>query len=41
MPAIFFKSVPFDKALVTLAMESGVDGVVVPVDGGFAAYSGV
>ena len=30
MPAIFFKSVPFDKALVTLAMESGVDGVVVP-----------
>lgn len=30
MPAILFKSVPFRKELVTLALESGVDGVIVP-----------
>ena len=28
MPAIFFKSVPFAKEDVTLALESGVDGVI-------------
>lgn len=30
MRTILFKSVPFDKGLVTLALESGVDGVIVP-----------
>lgn len=30
MPAIFFKSVPYEKNLVTLALESGVDGIIVP-----------
>lgn len=30
MRSILFKSVPFDKGLVTLALESGVDGVIVP-----------
>jgi 3-dehydroquinate synthase II len=30
MRTILFKSVPFDKVLVTLALESGVDGVIVP-----------
>ena len=30
MPTIFFKSVPYDKNLVTLALESGVDGIIVP-----------
>ena len=29
---IYFKSVPFDKNDVTLALESGVDGVIVPAD---------
>lgn len=29
---IYFKSVPFSKADVTLALESGVDGVIVPAD---------
>lgn len=30
MAAIYFRSVPFEKAAVTLALESGVDGVIVP-----------
>ncbi|EGY25772.1 3-dehydroquinate synthase [Desulfovibrio sp. A2] len=30
MRTILFKSVPFDKGLVTLALESGVDGIIVP-----------
>lgn len=30
MAAIFFRAVPFDKSSVTLALESGVDGVIVP-----------
>ncbi len=30
MPRIFFNCVPFDKSAVTLALESGVDGVIVP-----------
>lgn len=30
MAAIYFRSVPFDKHAVTLALESGVDGVIVP-----------
>lgn len=30
MKKILFSAVPFDKNLVTLALESGVDGVVVP-----------
>ncbi len=30
MPAILFKAVPFRKEEVTLALESGVDGVIVP-----------
>lgn len=30
MRTILFKSVPFDKVLVTLALESGVDGIIVP-----------
>ncbi|MBQ5728102.1 MAG: 3-dehydroquinate synthase II family protein, partial [Mailhella sp.] len=29
---IYFKSVPFRKSDVTLALESGVDGVIVPAD---------
>ena len=29
---IYFKSVPFSKNDVTLALESGVDGVIVPAD---------
>ena len=29
---IYFKSVPFRKNDVTLALESGVDGVIVPMD---------
>ena len=29
---IYFKSVPFSKSDVTLALESGVDGVIVPAD---------
>ena len=29
---IYFKSVPFRKADVTLALESGVDGIIVPAD---------
>lgn len=29
MKAIWFKAVPFDKTLVTLALESGVDGLIV------------
>ena len=29
---IYFKSVPFSKEDVTLALESGVDGVIVPAD---------
>lgn len=29
---IYFKSVPFDKNDVTLALESGVDGIIVPAD---------
>ena len=30
MARIYFKCVPFSKELVTLALESGVDGVIVP-----------
>ena len=30
MANIFFRSEPFDKSAVTLALESGVDGVIVP-----------
>lgn len=30
MPRIYFTCVPFDKGDVTLALESGVDGVIVP-----------
>ncbi len=30
MPRIYFRSVPFSKNSVTLALESGVDGVIVP-----------
>ncbi len=36
MPSIWYKSVPFSKEDVTLALESGVDGLIVPkaqVDG--------
>ena len=32
MKAIWFKAVPFDKTLVTLALESGVDGLVVEAE---------
>lgn len=32
MPQIWFASVPFSKEHVTLALESGVDGVIVPAD---------
>ena len=28
MPDIYFKSVPFSKEDVTLALESGVDGII-------------
>lgn len=28
MPKIYFKSVPFSKEAVTLALESGVDGII-------------
>ena len=30
MPHLYFCSVPFEKAQVTLALESGVDGLIVP-----------
>lgn len=30
MSRIYFNCVPFDKGDVTLALESGVDGVIVP-----------
>lgn len=30
MSRIYFRCVPFDKGQVTLALESGVDGVIVP-----------
>ena len=29
---IYFKSVPFRKSDVTLALESGVDGIIAPAD---------
>lgn len=32
MAAIFYRSVPFEKADVTLALEAGVDGLIVPGD---------
>ena len=32
MAQIYFKCVPFSKEQVTLALESGVDGVIVPRD---------
>lgn len=32
MSRIYFRCVPFDKSAVTLALESGVDGVIVPAD---------
>ena len=32
MARIYFKCVPFSKEHVTLALESGVDGVIVPRD---------
>ena len=32
MKKVIFKSVPFDKKLVTLALESGVDAVMVEKD---------
>ena len=32
MALIYFKCVPFSKEEVTLALESGVDGVIVPRD---------
>lgn len=32
MSAIYFRSVPFSKSDVTLALESGVDAVIVPAD---------
>ncbi|MDR2743944.1 MAG: 3-dehydroquinate synthase II family protein [Desulfovibrio sp.] len=32
MPQIYFRSVPYNKAHVTLALESGVDGLIVPKD---------
>lgn len=32
MARVFFHCAPFDKAAVTLALESGVDGVIVPRD---------
>lgn len=30
MALVFFRSVPFDKNAVTLALESGVDGIIIP-----------
>ncbi|MDR3320561.1 MAG: 3-dehydroquinate synthase II family protein [Desulfovibrio sp.] len=30
MPQLYFRSVPYNKAHVTLALESGVDGLIVP-----------
>lgn len=32
MPQIWFKAVPFDKKLVTLALESGVDALIAPAE---------
>ena len=32
MSRIYFRCAPFDKGQVTLALESGVDGVIVPRD---------
>lgn len=32
MPCIYFRCVPFDKGQVTLALESGVDGLIVPAE---------
>lgn len=32
MPRIYFRCVPFDKGQVTLALESGVDGLIVPAE---------
>lgn len=32
MAAIYFRAVPFDKNLVTLALEAGVDGIIAPRD---------
>lgn len=32
MSRVYFRAVPFDKNSVTLALESGVDGVIVPRD---------
>lgn len=32
MSRIYFRCVPFDKNLVTLALEAGVDGVIVPAE---------
>lgn len=32
MAKIYFHCMPFDKSLVTLALESGVDGVIVPAE---------
>jgi 3-dehydroquinate synthase II len=32
MPQIYFRSVPYDPTHVTLALESGVDGLIVPGD---------
>lgn len=32
MAAIYFHCAPFDKGAVTLALESGVDGVIVPIE---------
>jgi 3-dehydroquinate synthase II len=32
MPQVWFKAVPFDKKMVTLALESGVDTLIAPAD---------
>ena len=32
MPRIYFRCVPYDKESLTLALESGVDGVIVPAE---------
>ncbi|WP_045221764.1 3-dehydroquinate synthase II family protein [Desulfonatronum thioautotrophicum] len=32
MTQVWFKAVPFDKATVTLALESGVDAIIAPAD---------
>ncbi len=40
MPAIYFKAVPFSKEEVTLALESGVDGIICPA-GQAALVSGL